>query len=86
MNTINIKNNHECFNNTIALIQTDIYSINTMLWLETVLGRKVGPSTGKNMVGVLQLAREMQEKGKLVRSLYYFVVGGDRYLNSYYSP
>jgi cysteine synthase A len=64
----------------------DIESINTMLWLEGVLGRKVGPSTGTNMVGVLQLAREMQEKQERGSIVTLLCDRGDRYLNSYYSP
>jgi cysteine synthase A len=62
----------------------DCDSVDVMLWLEKILGRKVGPSTGTNMVGVLQLAREMQkkdEKGAIVTLL---CDGGDRYLDSYY--
>lgn len=64
----------------------DIESINSMLWLETVLGKKVGPSTGTNMVGVLQLAREMQQKGEQGAIVTLLCDRGDRYLNSYYSP
>jgi len=64
----------------------DIESINTMLWLEGVLGKKVGPSTGTNMVGVLQLARAMQKKGQRGSIVTLLCDRGDRYLNSYYSP
>ncbi|WP_202973176.1 PLP-dependent cysteine synthase family protein [Psychromonas sp. psych-6C06] len=64
----------------------DIESINSMLWLETVLGRKVGPSTGTNMVGVLQLAREMKKKGEAGAIVTLLCDRGDRYLDSYYSP
>jgi len=64
----------------------DIESINTMLWLETVLGRKVGPSTGTNMVGVLQLAKEMLDRGECGSIVTLLCDGGDRYLDSYYNP
>jgi len=63
----------------------DIESINTMLWLESVLGRKVGPSTGTNMVGVLQLATEMQERGETGSIVTLLCDRGDRYLDSYYN-
>jgi cysteine synthase A len=59
-------------------------SVEVMLWLETILGRKVGPSTGTNMAGVLQLAREMQEKGEKGAIVTLLCDGGDRYLDSYY--
>lgn len=62
----------------------DKESVSTMLWLETVLGRKVGPSTGTNMVGVLQLAREMQSKGETGAIVTLLCDRGDRYLDSYY--
>ena len=62
----------------------DIESVQTMLWLETVLGRKVGPSTGTNMVGVLQLARDMQAKGEKGSIVTLLCDRGDRYLDSYY--
>jgi len=40
----------------------DIASIATMLWLEKQLGRKVGPSTGTNVWGALQVAKRMKKK------------------------
>lgn len=64
----------------------DTESVDTMLWLETVLGRKVGPSTGTNMVGVLKLAKEMQQKGESGSIVTLLCDGGDRYLDSYYNP
>ncbi|WP_022942526.1 PLP-dependent cysteine synthase family protein [Psychromonas hadalis] len=64
----------------------DTESVQTMLWLETVLGRKVGPSTGTNMVGVLKLAKEMQQKGERGSIVTLLCDGGDRYLDSYYNP
>lgn len=64
----------------------DTESIDAMLWLETQLGRKVGPSTGTNMVGVLKLAREMKEKGETGSIVTLLCDRGDRYLDTYYSP
>jgi len=64
----------------------DIQSIHTMLWLETILGKKVGPSTGTNMVGVLQLATKMREQGETGSIVTLLCDRGDRYLDSYYNP
>ncbi len=63
---------------------TDAQSIEAMLWLSKQLGRKVGPSTGTNFVGVLTLAERMKktnQKGSIVTLL---CDSGERYLNSYY--
>jgi cysteine synthase A len=63
---------------------TDAQSIEAMLWLSEHLGRKVGPSTATNFVGVLKLAERMQklnEQGSIVTLL---CDSGERYLNSYY--
>lgn len=64
----------------------DLESVATMLWLEKVLGRKVGASTGTNMVGVLQLARQMQDNGETGSIVTLLCDNGDRYLDSYYNP
>ena len=66
--------------------EIDTESVKTMLMLEKLLGRKVGPSTGTNMVGVLQLAQEMQDKGETGSIVTLLCDRGDRYLDSYYSP
>ena len=64
----------------------DKESVDTMLLLEKLLGQKVGPSTGTNMVGVLQLAKEMTTKGETGSIVTLLCDRGDRYLDSYYSP
>lgn len=64
----------------------DAKSVATMLWLEEVLGRKVGPSTGTNMVGVLQLAEQMREKGETGSIVTVLCDQGERYLNCYFNP
>lgn len=64
----------------------DTQSVATMLWLEEVLGRKVGPSTGTNMVGVLQLAEKMREKGDTGSIVTVLCDQGERYLNCYFNP
>ncbi|GGO68877.1 PLP-dependent cysteine synthase family protein [Bowmanella pacifica] len=61
-------------------------SIATMLWLETLLGRKVGPSTGTNMWGALVKAAEMREKGQEGSIVTLLCDSGERYLETYYSP
>jgi cysteine synthase A len=63
---------------------SDAQSIEAMFWLSEQLGRKVGPSTGTNFVGVLKLAERMKkanEQGSIVTLL---CDSGERYLNSYY--
>lgn len=42
----------------------DAASVATIHWLEGILGRKVGASTGTNVWGALQLAKQMREQGK----------------------
>lgn len=61
-------------------------SIATMLWLEKQLGRKPGASTGTNVWGALQIARQMvaeKRSGSIVTLL---CDSGERYLDSYYNP
>lgn len=64
----------------------DAASIATMYWLEQRLGRKVGPSTGTNLYGVLQLAREMQKRGECGSIVTLLCDSGERYLETYYNP
>lgn len=62
----------------------DAASIATIYWLEQLIGRKAGPSTGTNLYGALQLATKMQhdnQKGSIVTLL---CDGGERYLDTYY--
>jgi cysteine synthase A len=64
----------------------DIASVATMNWLETQLGRKVGPSTGTNMYGVLKIASEMKRRGEQGSIVTLLCDGGERYLDTYYNP
>ncbi len=64
----------------------DAASVAVTLWLEKVLGRKVGASTGTNMYGVLKLAQEMQSKGQTGSIVTLLCDKGDRYLDSYFNP
>ncbi len=61
-------------------------SVATMQWLETLLGRKVGASTGTNMWGVLQLAAKMQAEGRSGSIVTLLCDSGERYLDTYYNP
>ncbi|WP_373521687.1 pyridoxal-phosphate dependent enzyme [Aquiflexum sp.] len=63
----------------------DKASIVTMLWLETVLGRKVGPSTGTNVWGVLQKAKLMKSVGKSGSIVTLLCDSGERYLDTFYN-
>jgi cysteine synthase A len=65
---------------------TDAQSLATMNWLGTQLGRKVGPSTGTNMYGVLCLAHQMMRKGKTGSIVTLLCDSGERYLDTYYNP
>ncbi|WP_088329989.1 PLP-dependent cysteine synthase family protein [Lacimicrobium sp. SS2-24] len=61
-------------------------SIVTMNWLERVLGRKVGPSTGTNMWGALQKAQRMKDAGRPGSIITLLCDSGERYLDTYYNP
>lgn len=61
-------------------------SIATLYWLEQVLGRRVGASTGTNMWGALQLALRMRDAGRAGAIVTLLCDSGDRYGDSYYQP
>ncbi|GAA5218385.1 PLP-dependent cysteine synthase family protein [Corallincola platygyrae] len=63
----------------------DAASIATIRFLEQVLGRKCGGSTGTNLYGSLQLAKEMYETGEQGSIVTLICDGGERYLNTYYN-
>lgn len=64
----------------------DAASVATAHWLETILGRKVGASTGTNLYGVLQLANEMKARGEKGSIVTLLCDSGERYLDTYYNP
>ena len=64
----------------------DAASVATAHWLEKVLGRKVGASTGTNVYGVLQLACEMKQRGEKGSIVTLLCDSGERYLDTYYNP
>lgn len=62
----------------------DAASIATIHWLQKVLGRKVGASTGTNMWGALKLARQMRDRGEQGAIVTLLCDSGERYLDTYY--
>ncbi len=63
----------------------DAASLATVWWLEDVLGRKCGASTGTNIYGALTLAAEMMDAGEAGSIVTMICDPGERYLHSYYS-
>lgn len=64
----------------------DAASVATSHWLETVLGRKVGASTGTNVWGALQLAARMRNEGRKGAIVTLLCDSGERYLETYFNP
>ncbi|KHT63432.1 cysteine synthase [Photobacterium gaetbulicola] len=64
---------------------TDAASIATVHWLEKLLGRKAGASTGTNLYGVLQLASEMKARGETGSIVTLLCDSGERYLDTYFN-
>jgi cysteine synthase A len=64
----------------------DAASIATVHWLERILARKCGGSTGTNVFGALTLAEEMIERGETGSIVTLICDPGDRYLSTYYHP
>ncbi|WGV99468.1 PLP-dependent cysteine synthase family protein [Vibrio sp. YMD68] len=62
----------------------DAASVATAHWLENILGRKAGASTGTNLYGVLQLASEMKKRGETGSIVTLLCDSGERYLDTYY--
>ncbi len=64
----------------------DAASVATIYWLEKILGRKAGASTGTNLYGALQLACEMKRRGEQGSFVTLLCDIGERYLDTYYFP
>jgi cysteine synthase len=64
----------------------DAASVATILWLEQVIGRKAGASTGTNLWGALIVAREMMAEGRRGSIVTLLCDSGQRYLDTYYDP
>ncbi|MEQ8558392.1 MAG: PLP-dependent cysteine synthase family protein [Henriciella sp.] len=62
----------------------DAASLATIHWLETVIGRKCGGSTGTNVWAALTLMAEMRETGQAGSIATLICDGGERYLDTYY--
>lgn len=62
----------------------DAASIATLYWLEKLLGKKPGGSTGTNMWGALNVALQMQEQGLQGSIVTLMCDSGERYLDTYY--
>ncbi|WP_233282097.1 PLP-dependent cysteine synthase family protein [Pseudomonas mangiferae] len=62
----------------------DAASIATLYWLERLIGRKAGGSTGTNLWGVLQVAGDMQARGIRGSIVTLMCDSGERYLDTYY--
>ena len=64
----------------------DAASIAAILWLESIIGRKAGASTGTNLWGALEVAINMKaekQRGSIVTLM---CDSGERYLDTYYDP
>jgi cysteine synthase A len=59
-------------------------SVAAMRALSQLLGRKVGPSTGTNFIGMLTLAQEMLQAGEQGSILSLLCDAGERYLPNYH--
>lgn len=64
----------------------DAASIASMLWLEKLIGRKAGPSTGTNLWGALIRAGEMVRDNRQGSIVTLLCDSGERYLDTYYNP
>jgi cysteine synthase A len=64
----------------------DALSLAAMRHVSTVLGRRVGGSTGTNFVGVLQAAAWMRAAGQGGSIVTILCDAGERYAHSYYDP
>ena len=62
----------------------DASSIATILWLEKLIGRKAGASTGTNLWGALQVAQQMVQNGQKGSIVTLLCDSGERYLDTYY--
>jgi cysteine synthase A len=64
----------------------DTMSFAAALDLSAMLGRRVGPSTGTNFVGVLCLAREMASRGERGSMVSLICDAGERYADTLFEP
>ncbi|MGI9364694.1 MAG: PLP-dependent cysteine synthase family protein [Rhizobiaceae bacterium] len=62
----------------------DAASIATIWWLEKIIGRRAGGSTGTNLWGALQIAATMMERRESGSIVTLMCDGGERYHDTYY--
>lgn len=62
----------------------DAASVAACLWLEEKLGRRVGPSTGANLIGAFALAAEMGRQGQVGSIATLICDDGERYADTVY--
>lgn len=64
----------------------DLASVATIHWLEGLIGRKAGASTGANLWGALQVADKLEKQEKSASIVTLLCDSGTRYLDTYYNP
>ncbi|KIC38581.1 cysteine synthase [Ruegeria sp. ANG-R] len=64
----------------------DLASVATIHWLERLIGRKAGASTGTNLWGALQLAEQLMRQKQDASIVTLLCDSGTRYLDTYYNP
>jgi cysteine synthase len=63
----------------------DALSLAAMRYVNRLIGRRVGGSTGTNFVGVLRVAQAMRARGETGAIVTILCDGGERYAHSYYN-
>ena len=63
----------------------DAYSLAAMMYLEKVLGRRCGASTGTNIIGVIDIVRRMVEANQTGSIVTLLCDSGERYRDTYFS-
>ncbi|OPG74823.1 cysteine synthase, partial [Pseudomonas ogarae] len=64
----------------------DALSLAAMHYLAQRLGRRVGGSSGTNLIGALMAARQMVDAGESGSIVAILCDGGERYATTYYDP
>lgn len=63
----------------------DAASVSTALWLEKIIRRKAGASTGTNLWGALSVAERMMRHNHVDSTVTLLCGCGERYLDTYYN-
>lgn len=63
----------------------DAASVATIYWLEKLIARKAGASTGTNLWGVLSIAQRMRKNNQTGSIVTLMCDSGERYLDTYYN-